>query len=74
MFSKINSYYHDDFEILDITLKTQHNLVTPADYDSEDSAEDVPSSESSDGDNDTYECVNDNDDEDDDDNDVVKRY
>lgn len=50
MFSKINSFYHDDLDILDITLKTQQNLVTPADYESEDSEEDVPSSASSDGD------------------------
>lgn len=46
MFAKINSFYHDDLDILDITLKTQQNLVTPADYESEDSAEDVPSSAS----------------------------
>lgn len=45
MFSKIHSVYNDDMDIIDITMRTEQNLASPADYESEDSAEDVPSSE-----------------------------
>jgi len=47
MFATINQNYNDDQEIIAITLKTQQNLSTPADYESESSEEEVLSSGSS---------------------------
>jgi len=47
MFATINQNYNEDQEIIAITLKTQQNLSTPADYESESSEEEVLSSGSS---------------------------